>query len=84
MEDKYFLADILESEKNLCSNMTTALNEASNEAMYKRLFGMFQSLSESAKVLFNIAYNNNWYTLEEAKETKITQELTKFEEELNK
>lgn len=84
MEDKNFLTDILESEKNLCVNMATALNEASNETLYKRLFGMFQSISESAKVLFNIAYNNGWYTLEEAKETKINQELTKLQDELFK
>lgn len=82
MEDKYYLADVLESLKNMTVNMAIALNEASNESLYKKFFKMFEKISEEAKVLFAIAYLNNWYSLEEATVTKIDQSITKLEKEL--
>ena len=35
MNDKKFLMDILEMEKNMAVNMTYALNEASNDCLYQ-------------------------------------------------
>ena len=82
MDEKYCLFDILESEKNMGVNMAIALNEASNDTLYKKLFKMFESISESSKRLFTIAYNNNWYKLENAEEIKICAEIKKLKKEL--
>lgn len=88
MTDKEILMDILETEKNIAVNMTYALNEASHEKLYNELFNIFEEISESAKELFALAYDLNYYKLEAEKKTKIektaqmlNQELTKFYEE---
>ena len=88
MTDKEILMDILETEKNMAVNMTYALNEASHEKLYNELFNIFEEISESAKELFALAYDLNYYQLEAEKKTKIektaqmlNQELTKFYDE---
>ncbi|MDE6285124.1 MAG: spore coat protein [Bacilli bacterium] len=90
MTDKEILLDALENEKNMSTNMTYALNEASHEKLYNELFNMFEGINESAKELFAIAYELNYYELEAEKKTKIektaqklNQELTKFYDEKN-
>lgn len=77
------LNDILEMEKNMTVNMAIALNEASSNHIYKVYYEMFEKLSEEAKTLFTIAYNNSWYQLEEAECTKINEKLTKLNQELD-
>ncbi len=82
MEDKYIMMDILSTEKALVSNTITALNEASSDPIYKTYYNIFEKLSKEAKELFTLSYNNGWYTLEEAPETKITKEYDKLNKEL--
>lgn len=75
--------DILECEKNMTVNMAISLNEASCDNIYNIFFDMFQKISKECKILFNIAYNKNLYTLEKAEKQKITQAKTKLNKELN-
>ena len=82
MNDKYILYDILETEKNIVVNTAIALNEASCAPIYDTYFEIFDTISKASKVLFNLAYNKNWYTLEEATKTKIKQEHSKLTKEL--
>ena len=81
MEEKYFLYDILECEKNLVNNMAIALNEASCDKIYKLYYELFEFSSEISKDLFNFAYNKSWYSLEAAETEKINKELQKMVEE---
>lgn len=83
-EEKYYLFDVLETEKNMVVNMAIALNEASNEDLYRKLYKMFDSISVKTKELFTLAYDKGWYTLEETGVTKIDKEITKLNGELNK
>lgn len=83
MTDKYMLYDVLETEKNIVVNTSIALNEASCTPIYDTYFEIFDNISKATKILFNLAYNKNWYTLEEATKTKIEQEYNKLEKELN-
>lgn len=90
MTDKEILMDVLENEKNMTTNMVYALNEASHEKLYNELFNIFEGVSESAKELFALAYDLNYYQLEAEKKTKIektaqklNQELASFHEEKN-
>ena len=90
MTDKEILMDALENEKTMSANMVYALNEASHEKLYNELFNMFEQINESAKELFAIAYNLNYYQLEAEKSTKLQksigmleQELKSFQETLN-
>jgi hypothetical protein len=82
MNDEYFLNDILESEKNMVVNMSIALNEASSNHIYETYYKMFEKLSKETKTLFNIAYNLNYYTLEEAENNKICEEINKLSKKL--
>ncbi|NLL02100.1 MAG: spore coat protein [Mollicutes bacterium] len=82
MEDKFIMMDALLTEKNLVHNTATALNEASCDNIYKIYYDIFDKESQEAKELFNLCYNNNWYQLEEAPNTKLTKEYDKLSQEL--
>lgn len=82
MKDEDMLKDVLDTEKNIVANMAVALNEASCDNIYNAYLNIFEELSKEAKVLFNIAYNNSWYTLEESTTTKINTEYDKLSKEL--
>ncbi len=83
MKEQDMLKDVLDTEKSIVTNMATALNEASCDKIYNTYFDIFGELSKEAKILFNIAYNNSWYTLEESTVTKINLEHDKLSKELN-
>ena len=70
-----FLNDILESEKNMSVNYTYALNEASNEELFKRIYDMFIHIKETQRNLFELSFKKGWYTLEKAEENKINEEI---------
>lgn len=84
MTNKQILLDALENEKNMAANMVYALNEASHEKLYNELFNIFEGISESAKELFALAYELNYYELEAEKTTKIEKEVQKLNQELTK
>lgn len=75
MNDRDFLNDILESEKNMSVNYTYALNEASNEELFKRIYNMFIHIKEAQRNLFELSFKKGWYTLEKAEENKINEEI---------
>ncbi len=84
MNDKKFLMDILEMEKNMAVNMTYALNEASNDCLYQKLYQMFASISKQAKDIFTLAYDLGYYQLESETKKKINEALNTLNQELNK
>ena len=75
MNDRDFLNDILESEKNMSVNYTYALNEASNEELFKRIYDMFIHIKETQRNLFELSFKKGWYTLEKTEENKINEEI---------
>lgn len=84
MSDKEYIMDILDTEKSMSVNMTYALNEASCDKLYKEYFKMFESINKSAKDVFNLAYKNGFYELEEETGTKINKAIKTLTEELEK
>lgn len=80
MNDRDYINDILETEKNMSVNMTVALNEASNEKLYEELFDIFKDIKQSQRSLYECMFKNGWYTLEKAEEQKITQTYNKLEQ----
>lgn len=83
MTDKYYLFDIIATEKQITANTAIALNEASCDDVYNLYYSMFKKLSKEAKDLFNIAYNNDWYTLTEVDKKVLDKEIKKLENDLN-
>lgn len=91
MNDKEYIMDILESEKNLSVNMTFALNEASCDKLYKSYLKMFENINKKVKEIFDLSYKLGFYKLEkeEAKKIKstikaLTQELSSSSDESTK
>ena len=82
MNNEYMLKDLLNTEKSLVLNMATTLNEASCDEIYEVYLNTFLNVSKQAKNLFTIAFNNSWYTLEDAGITKITKEIDKLDKDL--
>lgn len=83
MNDKDFLNDMLETEKNMSVNFTYALNEASNEELFKKIYDMFERIKQSQRDLFELAFKKGWYTLEKAENTKIIEESNTLSQSFN-
>jgi len=73
MNDRDFLNDLLQTEKNMSVNMTIALNEASNEKLYDELFTIFKDIKQSSRALYECMFKNGWYQIEKACDDKINQ-----------
>lgn len=83
LNDLDLLNDILENEKNTSNNYSIALNEMSNNRLYKEIFELFKDTKELAREAYNIAFQKGWYTLETAEESKINVALKEAEKRLN-
>ena len=86
MTDRDFLNDILASEKGITSNTATSITEASNRNLAALFLDFFSITEELQREAYELAWNNGWYTLEEAESKKIKEEvknLTKRIDELS-
>jgi len=83
MNDRDFLNDVLESEKNLSNNLAIALNEASNDVFFQDILDMFIESKKMTRQLYNLMFQNGWYTLEKAEQQKISQKSTELSPRLN-
>lgn len=82
MNDKDYLNDILETEKNMSVNMCIALNEASNEELFDELYELFEDIKKSQRDLFELAFRKGWYPLEKETPNKITEKHSMLSQEL--
>lgn len=80
MELKYYLLDVLETEKNITDNLAIALNEASNMKLYKTFLKMFENVSLESKKLFQIANDLGFYQIEYAPKTKVEKAIKKIKQ----
>lgn len=80
MNDRDYINDVLETEKNMSVNMAIALNEASNEKLYEELEDIFEDIKERQRELYECMFQKGWYSLEKAEEQKITKTYNKLEQ----
>lgn len=73
MNDRDLLNDILASEKAITTNTTIALIEASNNKLEQEIYDFFEAVLQLQREAYEIAWNNGWYTLEEAQKSKIAE-----------
>ncbi len=83
MNDKEYIMDILESEKNLSVNMTYALNEASCDKLYKSYLKMFENINKKVKEIFDLSYKLGFYKLEKEEGKKIKSTIKTLTQELS-
>lgn len=78
MNDRDFTNDMLTTEKYLTSSYSTALNEASHQALYQDLSMIFNETQQAQRDLYNLMFKNGWYSLEAADTQKLQQSYQKF------
>jgi len=83
MNDRDYLVDILSSEKDITKNMCVALTEASNSKLHEEFFEIFETVAALQEEAYLLAWNNGWYTLEEAENTKISQKEKELQKKLD-
>ncbi|MFA5603380.1 MAG: spore coat protein [Bacilli bacterium] len=83
MNDRDYLTDIVNTEKQISNNLSTALSEASNEQLYNQLLPMFTDTKEAGRESFDLLFKNGWYPLETAEQQKIQQKLTDLQTKFN-
>lgn len=86
MNDRDYLNCVLELEKNMSNNLSTSLNEASNDVLFDELYNMFDEVKNNARDAYILAFQKGWYKLEEAEQQKITEKqncLQQLFDELN-
>lgn len=83
MNDRDYINDILETEKNMSDNLSIALNEASNNTLYEEIFSIFTETKNSQRELYNMMFKKGWYSLEKSEENKITQKCNELSQKLN-
>ncbi|MCI9433913.1 MAG: spore coat protein [Bacilli bacterium] len=83
MNDRDYINDILETEKNMSDNLSIALNEASNNTLYEEILMHFIEIKNSQRELYNMMFKKGWYSLEKAEENKVTQKCNELSQKLN-
>lgn len=83
LNDRDYLNDILCNEKNILSNTTIALTEASNRKLQKEFKDFFDTIEEIQRDTYEIAWNYGWYSLEESEKTKVNQKSKELQKKLD-
>ncbi|SER78994.1 Coat F domain-containing protein [Gracilibacillus ureilyticus] len=81
MNDRDFLTDILATEKYLTQAYSTALNEASNQHLYQYILNIFEETQNCHRELYNLMFQNGWYSLEQADMQKCQQSYQQFQQD---
>ncbi|MBQ3142305.1 MAG: spore coat protein [Bacilli bacterium] len=72
INDEDILNEILMNEKNMSNNYSIALDEMSNNNLFKEVMKLFNSSKNLAREAYNLAFKNGWYILTTADEKEIT------------
>ena len=82
MNDYDFLITLLEAEKNMSNNLSSALNEVSCDKLFNFEFTLFTEVKGLARDLFDVMFEYGWYSLEKAEQIKIDTAITKLDQKL--
>lgn len=77
-----YLTTILNIEKNMGVNLVYALNEASNEALYERLFDIFETVKDMQRNIYETMFRCGFYEITEASDKDVKNEVKCAEEKL--
>lgn len=78
MNDRDYCNDILASEKYLTDAYSTALNEASHQALYEDIKMITNETQDCARNLFNVMFKNGWYKFEAEDQQALQQTYQQF------
>ncbi len=77
LSDMDLLNDIMQSEKDISNCYNLAISEMSNKNLFKKIMDLYKETKETARRAFDLSFQNGWYSLEKAEETKIQQAYNK-------
>lgn len=72
------LNDLLTLEKNLSNNYSIAINEMSNDTLYKKIMNIFEDTKDMAREVFNLMEEYNYYSLSSETDSKINTSYKKY------
>ncbi|KKI93387.1 hypothetical protein WQ54_03885 [Bacillus sp. SA1-12] len=78
MNDRDFVNDLLSTEKYMTGSYSTALNEASHQALYQDILTITNETQQAQRDLYNLMFKNGWYSLEAADTQKLQQSYQQF------
>ncbi|MBU9722187.1 MULTISPECIES: spore coat protein [Bacillaceae] len=78
MNDRDYINDILTTEKYMTSSYSTALNEASHEALYSDVEQIFNETQRCQRELFNLMFEKGWYSFDAVQEQELSQSFQQF------
>lgn len=81
MED--VLNEIMLCEKNISNSYSVAINEMSNDKLYKKVLDIFIDTKNIAREIYNYMYENGLYQITTEKDNKIEQSFIKYNEKYN-
>ena len=74
---------LLELEKNIVKNYSTAITEASNDELTNSFTKLFNDSKQAQREIFNYTLSKGWYNLETAPQDKIKQKQQKLSTKLS-
>lgn len=82
MNDKDYLGCVLSLEKNMSNNYAIAVDEASNACLYEDIFTLLEDTKDAARECYDLSFRLGWYSLEEAEQQKVDEQIEKLEKQL--
>ena len=81
MNDKDYITCLLTVLKEMSKNYCQAMSEASNETLYKSYLSAFIEITTLQREVYELMFQNGWYSLEKAEPTKIKDKYTTLSQE---
>lgn len=79
MNDRDLINDMLATEKYMTQSYSTALNEASHDALYQDILAIFTETQNCQRELFETMFRKGWYSFEAANLQKLQQSYQQFQ-----
>ncbi|MFC4411401.1 spore coat protein [Chungangia koreensis] len=78
MNDRDLITDALSTEKHLANSYVTALHEASHDAFYQSILGIFEDTSKQQRNFYDLMFQHGWYSITPAQSAEIKQAEQQF------
>ena len=82
LNEKDYLNALLSCLKEMSKNYVTAMTEASNENLYQTYLETFLNVISLQREVYELMFQNGWYTLEKAETNKIDEKFNTLNQEL--
>lgn len=81
MNEKDYITCLLTILKDIEKNYCIAMTEASNETLYNSYKNTFDTIASLQRKTYELMFQNGWYSLEQAENTKIQEKYQMLSQE---